>query len=151
MFPKVFPTTLTLQLEIGRLSKMLAHHAAMEQPTLRQLPQACVLGFAVGGLRWDVRQWSEWCSELLVSESVLRQAALPLAAARRDLAQRIRLRGKTSQGRGRIELSVSGRSATRKKPASALKRPASVLERFIPDVNARPLKRTAFTRKRGSL
>lgn len=137
----MFPTTLTLQLSVGRLAKLLAHDSAMQRPSLRQMTQSSVLGLAVGGLRMSSEEFSAWSLGLMRTETALYSAALPMAAARADLARRLRLRGKTPVRRGVIHLSVM------KRPAGC-KRPAAAREDFVPHTGDAAIKRSAFNRQR---
>jgi len=158
----VFPTTLALQLRVAQLTKLLAHVSAMDSPTLRQRYQARVTAMCVGALRFNDKDWAEWCAPLRRQSEGLRPASLPQHGARVQLARQIRESdGSGARKRKRVLLTVCKRPAARAlQSASVLRRPAGVRgcdinrramcvqEARVKAVAALPRKRTAFTRRR---
>ena len=142
--PEVFPSTLALQLEVGRLAKLLAHNAALYRPTLRQMSHDVVLAAAAAHLRLDATAWEEWNSDVKGA-----RAARPLTWKRKALQARIRAAG--LQKRVREEVTHVVHAAPRRR--ITCKRPAASSARDIVAVVKRPsanrtVKRTPFTLKR---
>ena len=86
--PEVFPSTLALQLEVGRLGKLLSHNAALYHPTLRQFGQDLMLSASVSRVTIDTVAWQNW-NESAVSLPHDR----PLSVQRKALQERLREAG----------------------------------------------------------
>ena len=130
----VFPTTLTLELRVARMSKLLAHNAALYRPTLRQMRSVDVLPVAVLGVRLAGPAWQKWCGSQ-VREAAPRLAAVqPLADERKALKRRI---GKFAHRVSKLKVAYY----LTKKPASATKKPASAFRSSLP-VMKRPASKT---------
>ncbi len=108
--PTVFSTTLSLQLSVCQLGKLLAHNATMYRPTLRQMDQLSILHVCSRTIRFCEESWNSYCSRLLRGQSVLLQSLLPRKRERQEISARVR-------------------DWIMKRPARALKRPAARLKR----------------------
>jgi hypothetical protein len=147
--PSVFPTTLSLQLQVGRLGKLLAHNAALYRPTLQQFGQDVVLAAACASLVFDGGVWNDWMSQTQPLGTNKIPPKLPLKFGRQSLQRRIRAAGIIKK-RAMHTVHVLTRTAVkrqrdiRKRPASyavtVMKRPAAVV--------SKGLKRTPFNLKR---
>ncbi len=108
--PTLFSTTLTLQLSVCHLGKLIAHNAAMYRPTLRLMDQQSILHVCSQTIRFTDSLWQIYCSCLLRGEARLHQSLLPLNAERQAISERVH-------------------EWVLKRPARALKRPAARLKR----------------------
>ena len=144
--PEVFPSTLSLQLEVGRLGKLVCHNAAMYLPTLRQFGQDVALAATTAGITFDQARWAEWNAS-----SRPLPAARPLTWAHKALQARLRAAGRRPKDR------VVPVHVVMKRPACIIpsKRPAAcspgdtvvVLKRPAAS-EGRAVKRTPFSLKR---
>ena len=142
--PEVFPVTLSLELRVARLAKLVAHNAALYRPTLRQMGQADVLLVALQGITVAGPSWGAWCAEQLREDRRRAPAALPMSLARKELQRRIAAVAKPKEVRKPVYSVV-------RRPAGVLKKPAAVISRRTGPVRVKALKRTPFTLKREHL
>ena len=115
--PEQYSTTLALHLRVAQVGKLLAHNAALYQPTLRQVRQSQTLALALQGVCFSEEQWIAWLGE---SHG---QGEMPLFGERCELKKRIAAKS-ASIG------APSGRLLTKyvlsKKPArDGMRRPAA--------------------------
>ena len=157
----MFPTTLTLELRVARLSKLLSHNAALYRPTLRQMLSVDVLPVAASGVRLAGPPWREWCGSQVREAAARLASVLPLAKDRKELQRRI---GKFALRVAKLKVAyyVTRKPVgATKKPASAFKsslsvkkRPASltvVASRKTDQPRHKVAKRTPFTLQRSHL
>ena len=142
--PEVFPATLSLELRVARIAKLLAHNAALYRPTLRQLPHADVLLMAVQSITVVGPSWYAWCAEQLRGDLCRARSALPMALTRQELQQRIAAVAKSKELRKPVY-------SVLRRPAGVTKKPASVTMRKTGPVRKKALKRTPFTLRRKHL
>ena len=143
--PEVFPSTLALQLQIGRLGKLLAHNAAMYRPTFRQCEHSVVLAASTAGLVLNKESWMQGNAKGLAFS-----VAKPLTWKRKALQARIRAANfkKTRVERLHVVLKRPARRCVFKRPASiAVPECVAVLKRPAAS-DARPIKRTPFCLQR---
>ena len=144
--PEQYPTTLELHLSVGHVGKLLAHNAALYNPTLRQVGHDQVLALALRSVQFQTPEWMLWCQDGV-------RGQMPLFRAREELCDRMAEQGMVTKSNTITQYALmkkpAGDAVVKKKPAGlvVLKRPAG--KPLISE--SAKLRRTPFTLKRCTL
>ena len=82
-------STLALKIKCFQLGKLLAHNAALYNPSARQMPSGHVFARCVAQPLFTSRTWTDWIAQQ-EREGTSRRAHLPLAAKRAEEMQQVR-------------------------------------------------------------